>query len=173
MRARRSSTLLMFAAVALVLRATHAFAADNWVEAKSPSFTVISNAGEKKARNVAWQFEQIRYAIEKGMPWARVRLNRPVLILAVKNEASMKDMAPAYWEKGDINPGSVLSSLGDRHYILLRTDVEAEDREGVNPYRQASWLVQCAHDRLELQASSSPVVFARYRCGTKQLDCAG
>jgi TonB family protein len=129
----------MFAAVALVLRATHALAADIWVEAKSPSFTVISNAGEKKARNVAWQFEQIRYAIEKGLPWARVRLNRPVLILAVKNEASMKDMAPAYWEKGDIHPGSVLSSLGDRHYILLRTDVEAEDREGVNPYRQAYW----------------------------------
>src|SRR4051812_36017817 len=119
--------------------AVHAVAADTWLEAKSPNFTVVSNASDKKARNVAWQFEQIRSAIEKGMPWARVKLNRPILIIAVKNEASMKEMAPASWEKGDIHPASVLSTLGDRHYILLRTDVEAEDREGLNPYSQAYW----------------------------------
>jgi hypothetical protein len=127
------------AAIGFVLAAAHTFAADTWLEAKSPNFTVISNAGDKKARNVAWQFEQIRSAIEKGLPWARVKLNRPVLIIAVKNEASMKEMAPAYWEKGDIHPGSVLTSLGDRHYILLRADVEAEDREGVNPHQAAYW----------------------------------
>jgi len=126
-------------ALVFVLVAARTFAADTWLEAKSPNFTVISNAGDKKARNIAWQFEQIRSAIEKGLPWARVKLNRPVLIIAVKNEASMKEMAPVYWEKGDIHPGSVLTSLGDRHYILLRGDIDGEDREGLNPHQAAYW----------------------------------
>ena len=123
--------------MAVVMVAPCARAADNWIEAKSPNFTVVSNASEKKARNLAWQFEQIRSAMEKGLPWARVRLNRPVTIIAVKDLDSMKQMAPGFWEKGDIHPASVLSSAPDRHYVLLRSDVEAEDREGINPHNQA------------------------------------
>src|ERR1041385_19894 len=123
----------------IVTMSASARAADTWIEAKSPNFTVVSNAGEKRARNIAWQFEQIRSAMEKGMPWARVRLNRPVTIIAVKDLDGMKQMAPAFWEKGDIHPASVLSSMPDRHYVLLRSDVEAEDREGINPHNQAYW----------------------------------
>jgi len=33
------------------------------VEVKSPHFTVVTNAGEKAGRKVAWQFEQIRAAM--------------------------------------------------------------------------------------------------------------
>jgi hypothetical protein len=65
--------------VSLVLLATFvpslSAADDPWIEVKSPNFTVVSNAGEGRARNVAWQFEQIRAAIQIGWPWARV-LNR-------------------------------------------------------------------------------------------------
>src|SRR5262249_47486375 len=115
-------------------------AADAWLEIKSPNFTVVSNAGEKKARNVAWQFEQVRGAIEKGWPWARVKLDRPIVVLAVKDEASMKAIAPLYWEPGHaIHPASVFTASGDRYLIALRADVEAEDREGVNPYSQSYW----------------------------------
>jgi len=35
-------------------------AADNWIEVRSPHFTVNTNAGEKDARKIADQFEQIR-----------------------------------------------------------------------------------------------------------------
>ena len=126
-------------AVALVLCAGVA-RAETWVEAKSPNFTVVSNAGEKKARNVAWQFEQIRSAIEKGWPWARVRLNRPVVVIAVKDLTSMKALAPYYWEEHrDIHPSSVLVSASDRHYIGLRADLQAEDRDGINPYASSFW----------------------------------
>jgi TonB family protein len=124
---------------AVVLMASHASAQDTWIEAKSPNFTVVTNAGEKKARNVAWQFEQIRSAIEKGLPGARVRSGRPIEIIAVKNEAGMKEVAPSFWEQGQIRPASVLAGAGDRVFIALRTDVDAADREGVNPHSQSYW----------------------------------
>ena len=38
-------------------------AADSWVEVKSPHFTVVSNAGERAARSVASDWEQLRVAI--------------------------------------------------------------------------------------------------------------
>jgi hypothetical protein len=72
--------------------------ADNWIEIASPNFTVISNAGDGAARNVAWQFEQIRAAITEGWQWARADLDRPFLVIAVKDESSMRAMAPEYWE---------------------------------------------------------------------------
>jgi TonB family protein len=152
---------LRTALVALVvLSSARAFAADSWIEAKSLNFTVVSNAGEKKARNVAWQFEQIRSAMEKGWPWARVQLNRPVVIIAVKNEAGMKELAPSFWEQGEIHPGSVLRTAPDRHYVLLRSDLEGEDREGVNPHRQSYW----SYSALVIESSFSrglPLWFSR------------
>lgn len=39
-------------------------AADNWIEVRSPHFTVDTNAGEKEARKIADQFEQIRHAAD-------------------------------------------------------------------------------------------------------------
>jgi len=126
-------------AITMAAGAPRAVAADTWVETRSPNFTVVSNAGEKKGRNIAWQFEQIRAAIERGWPWTRVKMSLPVVVIAVKDESSMKAIAPYYWEQNRTHPGSVFITASDRHYIALRSDVEATDREGINPYRNAYW----------------------------------
>jgi len=114
---------------------------DRWIEVKSPHFTVVSNAGDRTARNVGWQFEQIRAAIQAGWPWARVQLDRPVMVIAAKDEASMKVLLPQYWEKGDreSRPVSVFSTTPDRHFITMRSDVKADDTQGVNPYYASYW----------------------------------
>jgi tetratricopeptide (TPR) repeat protein len=114
--------------------------ADTWHEVRSPNFIVVSDAGEGRARDIAWQFEQIRSAVRAGWPWARADLDRPFLVLAVKNESSMRPFAPVYWEeRGRVRPTSV-SAIGlDRHYVLLRTDVRTDGDEGVNPYQSAYW----------------------------------
>jgi hypothetical protein len=65
---------------------------------------VVSNAGDGRARNVAWQFEQIRAAIQIGWPWARVQLDRPVIVVAAKDENSM----PLWFRNG---LAELLSSL--------------------------------------------------------------
>ena len=140
----------MFLLPAFLACATGASAAEQWTEVRSPHFVVVSDAGDKRARDVAWQLEQIRGAIEKAWPWAGVRLNRPLVAIAVKDERSMRAIAPKYWEKGsDIHPSSVFTSGPDRHYIALRADVQAEDRDGVNPYNQAYW----AYAALALESS--------------------
>jgi tetratricopeptide (TPR) repeat protein len=114
-------------------------AADPWVEVKSQNFTVFSDAGERKARQVAWQFEQVRAAIVNGWPWVRVSLNRPVVVYAAKDENSMKALLPGYWERrGESRPASVFVTRNDRVYVALRADVEADDQL-VNPYNQAFW----------------------------------
>jgi hypothetical protein len=45
---------------------------ENWVEVKSPHFTVYSNAGAQDGRRVAAEFEQIRAMFEQSFPKLRV-----------------------------------------------------------------------------------------------------
>ncbi|HEY1304821.1 MAG TPA: tetratricopeptide repeat protein [Vicinamibacterales bacterium] len=136
MRAGLLTAVLMACASAAAMAAD-----DRWIEVKSPHFTVVSNAGDKSARNVAWQFEQIRAAIQAGWPWARVQLDRPVMVVAAKDEASMKMLLPQYWEKGDRDsrPASVFNTSADRHFIAMRSDLRADDTEGINPYFASYW----------------------------------
>jgi hypothetical protein len=45
-----------------------ALGADAWVEVKSPHFTIVSDASEKDAREVAGQFEQVRALVQRAWP---------------------------------------------------------------------------------------------------------
>jgi len=56
-------TLVVSAAAALFPAGSPVTAADRtWTEAKSTHFVVVSDAGEKAARNTLWQLEQLRIA---------------------------------------------------------------------------------------------------------------
>lgn len=124
--------------VALMCRPTAA-QAQTWRAVDGGHFTVISDAPERRIRTIAWQFEQMRAALAVGLPWARVVLERPVVVIAAKDENSMRRLAPEYWEqRGGIRPASVFVGGADRYYIALRTDLEVEE-QGMNPHRQAYW----------------------------------
>ena len=113
-------------------------AADKWIEVKSPHFTAASNASPGEATTIAWEFEQIRAAIGALWTWARVDLNKPLVIFAVKDENSMKALAPEYWErKNAVHPASVWVGGADQNYLAIRTDVKTEDNRMLNPYQQA------------------------------------
>lgn len=126
--------------------------AQEWVEMTSPHFVVVSNAGPSQTRTLVWQFEQIRSAIATMFDWARVDPDRPVAIYAVKDERSMRALAPEYWERqGGMRPVSVWVSAADRHYLAIRSDVKAEDRDTINPhinayYSYASLILQHSID---------------------------
>jgi TPR repeat protein len=117
------------------------FAAERpWIEVKSPHFTVVSNAGEKSARKTAWQFEQIRFVFEKLWPWARIPAHTPFVVFAVKDEASIRALAPQYWEvKDGVRPSGVSVEGRDRCYVVLRVDLPTPDAEGINPYMSIYW----------------------------------
>ena len=60
----RRLTLVRTASVAtiLVAGALRAGAQRQWVEVTGPHVSVLSDAGDGQARNIAWQFEQVREA---------------------------------------------------------------------------------------------------------------
>ena len=128
-------------------------AADSWIEVKSAHFTLWSNASEGATRTLAWQLEQIRSAVTTLWPWARVDLSKPLLVLSVKDEVSMKALAPRYWEqKGAVRPASVWVSGRDQHYLAIRTDVRTQDTDVLNPYLTAynsylTLVLQASFDR--------------------------
>ena len=123
----------------LVGTATAAVAQGTWLELKSPHFTVVSNAGEGRSREIAWQFEQVRAAIVAGWPWARTELDRPVLVIAAKDESTMKSLLQLRDEVGTITT-SVGETAPDRHYIVVRSDVRTDDRVESNPFYGAYWV---------------------------------
>ena len=138
----RGSSVVGVACLVWVLGCGVARAADKaWTEAVSPHFVVVTDAGEKTARKVAWEFEQVRSALATYWPWAHLDFDRPMLVLGVSDEAGMKELVPRFWEqKGGIRPTSVTVTGADRHYVALRVDIEASDDAGqINPHLSAYW----------------------------------
>ena len=106
----------------------NAAAAEAWLEVKTPSFTVVSNAGEGTARRTAGEFEQVRAAYAKLWPWAHLAADKTTIVLALKDDGTLKRWAPGYYEvKGGIDVVSGSAWIGDRVYLLLRTDSRPND----------------------------------------------
>jgi len=153
--ARRLRHALVFAAFVSLLPCTACLCASDlnqgWIEVRSPHFVVSSNAGEKEARRVADQFEQIRTLFHTAFPNLRVDPAQPVLILAAKNESTMKMLLPEEWEvKGHVHPAGLYQQGEDKHYVVLRLDSEGE-----NPYH--TLYHEYTHALLHLNFAALPL----------------
>jgi tetratricopeptide (TPR) repeat protein len=115
------------------------FGAPAWIEVKSPHFTAISDAGEGSARHMLWEFEQIRAALVKVWPWAKTDAGLPFYVFAVRNEASLRTLAPQYWEGKRYRPASVSSTGRDKWFVAMRTDIAEAEDANENPYQHAFW----------------------------------
>jgi hypothetical protein len=101
-----------------------------WVEVRTAHFTVATNAGDKEGRRIANQFEQIREMFHTAFAKMRVDPAQPIMILAAKNEATMKLFLPEDWAiKGHLHPAGMYQEGEDKHYVLMRADAE-----GNNPF---------------------------------------
>jgi tetratricopeptide (TPR) repeat protein len=96
-----------------------------WVEVRSGHFVVASNAGESDARRIALEFERVRGIFHGAFPKFRVDPGQPIVILAARDEATMKVLAPEEWG-GDlhIRPSGLFHSDGEKDYVVLRLDGE-------------------------------------------------
>jgi tetratricopeptide (TPR) repeat protein len=111
-----------------------------WMEVKSPHFTVATDDSEKTARNLAWQFEQVREVIRQTCPWAPSDIPKPFLVLAVRDENGIKALLPQFWDRFDGPRYSSYSmSAPDRQYVAMRADVLGENTQITNPYQPAFW----------------------------------
>src|SRR6202050_3448563 len=94
-----------------------------WVEVRSPNFSVITDAGEKRGREVAMRFEQMRGVFGALMTKANVNLPVPLQIVAFRNTKEMRQVAPLFNGKPTQLAG-LFQEGGDRNFIMLDMSVE-------------------------------------------------
>jgi tetratricopeptide (TPR) repeat protein len=82
--------------VAFLLLSLPGFASEQWTEVKSPHFTVVTDAGEKRGREVALRFEQMRQVFGTLVLHGEVKTSRPVQILAFKNTKGIRSVSPMF-----------------------------------------------------------------------------
>jgi hypothetical protein len=143
---RSAGLLLALFGVCVAVRAD-----SNWVEVRSPHFTVATNAGEKEGRRIADQFELIRATFHSAFGFLRIDPAQTIVILAAKNEATMKLLLPEEWEdKKRAHHAGMYQPGPEKHYVILRTD-----QEGNNPYH--TLYHEYAHALLHLNFTNIPL----------------
>jgi hypothetical protein len=98
-----------------------------WVEVRSPNFSVITDAGEKHGREVALRFEQMRSVFGTLMTRAKVNLPVPLQIMAFRNTKEMRQVAPI-WNGKPTQVAGLFQSGEDRSFIMLDMSVEIRIR---------------------------------------------
>jgi Tfp pilus assembly protein PilF len=113
-----------FAFGCLILGSRQSFGGDpQWVEIRSPNFSVITDAGDKRGRDVALHFEQMRSVFGTLMTRAHVNLSVPLQIVAFHSSKEMREMAPVFNGKPTEVAG-LFQSGQDRTFIMLDMSVE-------------------------------------------------
>ena len=107
---------------AFLTRAVDA-AEPQWVEVHSPNFSVITDAGEHRGREVALRFEQMRSAFGTLMTKATVNIPVPLQIIAFRNTKEMRQVAPLFRGKPTKVAG-LFQGGSDRSFIMLDMSVE-------------------------------------------------
>ena len=122
----RLSCLLFFTATLLP--------AETWVKAVSPHFTVISNAGEKNARNVAANFERIRATLAILHPSLRVDASAQTIIFVPRDVSTFDKLMPSL-KKEDDHVAGLFREGWEHNYVIIRLDFPDEaDTEVYHEY---------------------------------------
>jgi len=89
-----------------------------WVEVRSPNFSVVTDGGEKRGREVAMRFEQMRAVFGNLMTKAKVNLPVPLQIVAFRNTKEMRQVAPL-WKGKPTELAGLFQGGTDRSFIML------------------------------------------------------
>lgn len=115
---------LAFVLLSASLGPIHARAADSqWVEIQSPHFSVITDAGERRGKDAAVRFEQMRSVFGALMVKAHVNLSVPLQIVAFRNSKEFKQVAPL-WHGKPTDVAGLFQPGEDRCFIMLDMSVE-------------------------------------------------
>src|ERR1700680_1563592 len=123
LRSRAIPLRLTFCGLLLCAVRVRAAEPSPWLEIHSIHFTVITDAGDKKGREVAVRFEQMRAVFATLLGKERLHQSVPLTILAFDNEKSYYQVAPLR-EGQPINvPGFFLPG-DDQDFIVLNLSEE-------------------------------------------------
>src|SRR2546423_14129500 len=82
-----------------------------WVEIHSPHFSVATDAGDKRGRDVAVRFEQMRAEFGALMAKAKVSTPIPLQIIAFRNSKELRQFSPI-WPCKSTETAGVLHCVG-------------------------------------------------------------
>lgn len=100
-------------------------APEQWIEARSEHFRVLTDSNEKQARHVLDQFERMRWMFHTLFPKANVDPVEPIVVLAARNSKSFQALEPAaYLAAGQLKLSGLFMRVYDKNYVLLRLDAE-------------------------------------------------
>ena len=89
----------------------------------SPHFLVVTDAGDRRGREVAIRFEQMRAVYATLMSHAKVNLPIPLEIVAFRNSKEFRQVAPL-WNGKPVQLAGLFQGASDRCFILLDLSVE-------------------------------------------------
>ncbi|HEX3739851.1 MAG TPA: tetratricopeptide repeat protein [Terriglobales bacterium] len=116
--------LAVFLSLVSSHRPSRVFASEpQWVEVRSPNFSVITDAGEKRGREVALRFEQMRAAFGTLMTKAKLNLPVPLQIVAFRSTKEIRQVAPIFHSKATQVAG-LFQGGTDRSFIMVDMSVE-------------------------------------------------
>jgi tetratricopeptide (TPR) repeat protein len=123
---RRLRKTLAFASIAFLLCPLPVLASETWTEVHSPHFSVVTNAGEKRGREIALRFEQMRSVFGQLMVKNKVNIPVPLQIIAFRNTKELRQHGPMFNRKA-VEVAGFYQHAQDQDYILLDTS-GTEDR---------------------------------------------
>lgn len=138
-RTRAVPLCLSFFAALLCAMPLSAAEPNPWLEVHSTHFTVITDAGDKKGREVALRFEQMRAVFSLLLGKDHLNQSIPLTILAFKNDKSYYQVAPLRQGQPITVPGFFLPGE-DQDFIVL------------NLFEEEPWRA-VAHDFAEMLLS--------------------
>lgn len=99
--------------------------AQEWTSVRSPHFVVSTDAGEKRCREVAVRFEQLRLVFAKLLSNDKLTSPVPLQILAFRNAKGFSQVAPSKNGKPDPGIVGVFQTGGDMNFIALDLSTES------------------------------------------------
>lgn len=88
-----------------------------WLEVRSEHFAVITDAGEKKGREIALRFEQLRAVFGHLLERKKVNMSVPLTIFGIRDDAQFHKMAPL--RNGQPISGGFFVPGEDHQFIVL------------------------------------------------------
>src|SRR5437899_3484422 len=89
-----------------------------WIRVSSSHFSVLTDAGDKKGREVILRFEQMRAVFAQLLMKTRLHMPVPLEIIALKTDKEYAQVVPISQRQAITEPGSLIPGE-DRKYIVL------------------------------------------------------
>jgi tetratricopeptide (TPR) repeat protein len=111
----------------------------SWVELRGSALTVVSDADIADSRRILTRLEKVASAIASTAPSVPWSGRRELLVVAARNEESMRRLAPGQWgSEGGVRPSSLHLASRDQAFVLVRSELRADDDES---HKAAYWGV--------------------------------